>query len=107
MIPKHSLRIKASSQPLVKGKDLYCDWTFTGCYGKEDLYQCPKGQWALTYDDGPSEYSLKLYNYLDQVKIKATFFMVGEQAVKYPEYVLRAHQSGHAHLVPQLYDHSH
>ncbi|CAO3660540.1 unnamed protein product [Rhizopus stolonifer] len=82
-------------QPLVKGQDLYCDWTFTGCYGKEDLYQCPKGQWALTYDDGPSEYSPKLYDYLDQVKVKATFFIVGGQVVKYPEYVLRAHQSGH------------
>ncbi|KAG1141895.1 hypothetical protein G6F37_007830 [Rhizopus arrhizus] len=82
-------------QPEVQGEDPYCDWTFTGCFGKDDLYQCPKGQWALTYDDGPSEYSPKLYDYLDQVKVKATFFMVGGQVVKFPDYALRAYKSGH------------
>ncbi|KAI7907617.1 uncharacterized protein BX663DRAFT_463866 [Cokeromyces recurvatus] len=85
----------AGPQPEVPGQDPYCDWTFTGCFGKDDLYQCPKGQWALTYDDGPSEYSPKLYDYLDSVNVKVTFFMVGGQVVKYPEYALRAYQSGH------------
>ncbi|OAD05606.1 carbohydrate esterase family 4 protein, partial [Mucor lusitanicus CBS 277.49] len=72
-----------------------CDWTFTGCFGKEDLYECPKGQWALTYDDGPSEFSPKLYDYLDKVNVKATFFMVGGQVVQFPDYALRAYKSGH------------
>ncbi|KAG1459978.1 hypothetical protein G6F56_006048 [Rhizopus delemar] len=78
-----------------EGEDPYCDWTFTGCFGKDDLYECPKGQWALTYDDGPSEYSPKLYDYLDKVKVKATFFMVGGQVVQFPEHALRAYKSGH------------
>ncbi|GAN03916.1 chitin deacetylase [Mucor ambiguus] len=85
----------AGPQPEVAGQDPYCDWTFTGCFGKEDLYQCPKGQWALTYDDGPSEFSPKLYDYLDKVNVKATFFMVGGQVVQYPDYALRAYKSGH------------
>jgi peptidoglycan/xylan/chitin deacetylase (PgdA/CDA1 family) len=82
-------------QPEVAGKDPHCDWTFTGCFGDEDLYQCPKGQWALTYDDGPSEFSPKLYDYLDKVNVKATFFMVGGQVVQFPDYALRAYKSGH------------
>ncbi|CAO3596688.1 unnamed protein product [Absidia cylindrospora] len=81
-------------QPQNEG-DPFCDWTFTGCFGKEDLYQCPKGQWAPTYDDGPSEFSAKLYDELDKTQTKATFFMVGGQVVKYPELALRAKNSGH------------
>ncbi|ORZ01891.1 hypothetical protein BCR42DRAFT_497187 [Absidia repens] len=75
--------------------DPFCDWTFTGCFGKEDLYQCPKGQWAPTYDDGPSEFSAKLYDELDKTNTKATFFMVGGQVVKFPELALRSYKSGH------------
>lgn len=82
-------------QQEVAGQDPYCDWTFTGCFGKDDLYKCPKGQWALTYDDGPSEFSPKLYDYLDKVNVKVTFFMVGGQVVKYPDYTLRAYKAGH------------
>ncbi|KAI7866039.1 hypothetical protein BDF14DRAFT_1882936 [Spinellus fusiger] len=75
--------------------DPYCDWTFTQCLGPEDISQCPKGQWGITYDDGPSQYSPPLYDLLDQTKTKATFFMVGGQVNKYPEYVMRAYKSGH------------
>ncbi|KAI7894352.1 uncharacterized protein EV154DRAFT_498500 [Mucor mucedo] len=82
-------------QQEVAGQDPYCDWTFTGCFGKDDLYKCPKGQWALTYDDGPSEFSPKLYDYLDKVDVKVTFFMVGGQVVKFPDYTLRAYKAGH------------
>ena len=82
-------------KPEKEGEDPYCDWTFTGCFGKDDLYQCPKGEWALTYDDGPSEHSPKLYDYLDKMNVKATFFMVGGQVVKFPEHALRAYKSGH------------
>ncbi|KAI8340595.1 hypothetical protein BC941DRAFT_417665 [Chlamydoabsidia padenii] len=75
--------------------DPHCDWSFTGCLGKEDLYQCPKGQWAPTYDDGPSEFSGKLYDELDKTNTKATFFMVGGQVAKFPELAQRAYKSGH------------
>ncbi|KAI8351799.1 hypothetical protein EDC96DRAFT_518495 [Choanephora cucurbitarum] len=84
-----------SPQPEVAGQDPYCDWTFTGCFGKDDLYQCPKGEWALTFDDGPSEFSPKLYDYLDKENIKVTFFMVGGQVVKFPDHTLRAYKAGH------------
>lgn len=33
--------------------------------------------WGLTYDDGPSLYTPDLLNYLDEQKLKTTFFVVG------------------------------
>ncbi|CAO3616697.1 unnamed protein product [Cunninghamella echinulata] len=73
----------------------HCDWTLTNCLAKEDLYQCPKGQWAPTYDDGPSEFSTALYDELAKTKTKATFFMVGGQVRKFPNETLRAFKDGH------------
>ncbi|ORZ00588.1 hypothetical protein BCR43DRAFT_485465 [Syncephalastrum racemosum] len=75
--------------------DPYCVWTFTGCIGPDDLSTCPQGNWAMTYDDGPSEFSPKLYDYLDSVNQKVTFFMVGGQVLKYPELAQRAYKAGH------------
>ncbi|KAI8365263.1 uncharacterized protein BYT42DRAFT_158362 [Radiomyces spectabilis] len=80
--------------PITPG-DPHCDWTHTGCLGADDLSVCPKGEWAPTYDDGPSEFSAALYDALDKTNTKATFFMVGGQVVKFPELTLRAYKSGH------------
>ncbi|KAI8066155.1 hypothetical protein BDF21DRAFT_388480 [Thamnidium elegans] len=93
--PVYKVENGLGPQPEVPGQDPHCDWTFTGCLAKDDLYKCPKGQWALTYDDGPSEFSPKLYDYLDTVNAKVTFFMVGGQVVKFPDYTLRAFKAGH------------
>lgn len=75
--------------------DPYCVWTFTGCIGPDDLSTCPQGNWAMTYDDGPSAFSPKLYDYLDKVNQKVTFFMVGGQVLQYPELAQRAYKAGH------------
>src|SRR5512142_3321979 len=43
---------------------------------------------ALTYDDGPHPvFTRRLLEELDQQHVKATFFMIGTQMVKYPEVV--------------------
>lgn len=50
----------------------------------------------LTYDDGPDpEYTLALLDVLEQHNIKATFFVTGQQAEKYPEIVLKVFHAGH------------
>ncbi|KAI8077920.1 uncharacterized protein B0P05DRAFT_543334 [Gilbertella persicaria] len=103
--PVYKVAPGQSPQPEVAGQDPYCDWTFTGCFGKDDLYQCPKDQWALTFDDGPSEFSPKLYDYLDKENIKVTFFMVGGQVTKFPDYVLRAYKAGHE-IAMHTYSHN-
>ncbi|KAI8138467.1 hypothetical protein BJV82DRAFT_630931 [Fennellomyces sp. T-0311] len=75
--------------------DPYCDWTFTGCTRQTDIVACPKGQWGITYDDGPTEFSPQLYDFLDQTQQKATFFMIGGQVIKFPQHVQRAFKAGH------------
>lgn len=56
---------------------------------------------ALTFDDGPAESTGKLLDVLAARKVKATFFVVGENVVKYPELVRREHGAGH-----EIGDHS-
>lgn len=41
----------------------------------------------LTFDDGPSVNTTKILKILDDNKIKATFFLIGKNAERYPELV--------------------
>jgi len=51
---------------------------------------------ALTFDDGPHpEYTEQILNLMDQYGAKGTFFLVGEQAEKNPQIVLRMYEDGH------------
>jgi len=51
---------------------------------------------ALTFDDGPHpEYTPRLVDVLNKYNAKATFFMVGESAERYPEIVKYIASSGH------------
>lgn len=50
----------------------------------------------LTFDDGPKkEYTEKILSVLDENNIKATFFILGQQAEKHPEIVKIIHEAGH------------
>ncbi|KAI9322743.1 hypothetical protein BX666DRAFT_1848795 [Dichotomocladium elegans] len=74
----------------------YCNWTFDKCIAPTDLYTCPTaGVMAVTFDDGPSEFSPRLYDYLDSVNHDLTFFMVGSQVHEFPEIARRAFDAGH------------
>ena len=45
---------------------------------------------ALTYDDGPSKYTNQILDCLEANGAKATFFVVGTNATRYPEILQRA-----------------
>lgn len=57
----------------------------------------PKGkQIALTFDDGPDPaYTEEILDILDRYHIKASFYIVGENAARYPDLVKRMVESGH------------
>ncbi|MFD0617550.1 polysaccharide deacetylase family protein [Paenibacillus sp. GCM10027629] len=55
----------------------------------------------LTFDDGPSKNTSEVLDILAKEKIKATFFVLGQQAESYPDLVKRIVQEGH-----QLGNHS-
>jgi peptidoglycan/xylan/chitin deacetylase (PgdA/CDA1 family) len=50
---------------------------------------------ALTFDDGPSEYTGQVLDILDRSSAKATFFIVGRNAQNHQALVRRAVESGH------------
>ncbi|MFC7394926.1 polysaccharide deacetylase family protein [Scopulibacillus cellulosilyticus] len=55
-----------------------------------------KNKAALTFDDGPNpSYTPRLLDLLKSHGIKATFFVVGENAKAYPEIISRMHREGH------------
>ena len=65
------------------------------------LYPCGKCRVGkavyLTFDDGPiPEVTPKVLAILDKYKVKATFFMVGENIDKHPEVFEQVVQAGHA-----------
>jgi len=61
----------------------------------------------LTFDDGPDEnITPRLLELLSKHEIKATFFVVGQKAERYPEIILQIHKNGHA-IGNHSYTHPH
>lgn len=50
---------------------------------------------AITFDDGPGPYTRNLIEELNKRGVKATFFMLGQQAEKYVDTVKYMYDSGH------------
>jgi len=51
---------------------------------------------AFTFDDGPDPiYTPELLDLLKAHRVKATFFVVGERAERYPALIKRMHEEGH------------
>ena len=51
---------------------------------------------ALSFDDGPSpRYTGEILDILKEYNIHATFFLIGENAQRYPELVRRIQSEGH------------
>ncbi|MEO5628127.1 MAG: polysaccharide deacetylase family protein [Candidatus Saccharimonadales bacterium] len=51
---------------------------------------------ALTFDDGPNEpFTSQIVDFLDNQKIKASFFQVGKCVEKFPATTLKIYKSGH------------
>lgn len=49
----------------------------------------------LTFDDGPSEYTPQVLDYLKKERIQAVFFLCGEAAERRPDLVRRIRDEGH------------
>ncbi|WP_143883202.1 polysaccharide deacetylase family protein [Chryseobacterium binzhouense] len=60
---------------------------------------------ALTFDDGPTEFTPKFLDLLKENSVKATFFCIGKQIQKYPEIFQRIISEGHT-IGNHTYSHS-
>lgn len=56
----------------------------------------PKGYVALTFDDGPSKYSAGIIQILKKYKAGGTFFFIGTNVKKHPNYVRYVHSNGYS-----------
>lgn len=66
-------------------------------YGKIIRGNPARKEIAITFDDGPHpQYTPKLLDILKANNVKATFFLVGEMAVKYPDLVHAEMAAGHS-----------
>lgn len=59
-------------------------------------YSIPKGKVALTFDDGPSQYSKEIMDVLKSYKVGGTFFFTGTNVKKYPDYVQYIYSKGYS-----------
>ncbi|ORX83510.1 glycoside hydrolase/deacetylase [Basidiobolus meristosporus CBS 931.73] len=83
-----------------------CWETCGNCPLADDIYGCQTGQWALTFDDGPSQYTSELLDILASANVKATFQIIGSNAVQYPDVVKRAYDEGHQ-IASHTWSHPH
>ena len=62
----------------------------------DDIDECQeKNHWGLTFDDGPANYTSNLLHYLDEVQLKATFFVVGSRVTAFPATLQAQYAGGH------------
>ncbi|KAF9351715.1 chitin deacetylase [Mortierella sp. AD094] len=72
-----------------------CYWTCYDC-SADDVVDCPdKNTWGLTFDDGPTPATPELLRFLDEQKVKATFFLIGSNVVQHPDIVQAEVKAGH------------
>jgi len=50
---------------------------------------------ALTFDDGPSDYTARVLDVLDRFHVPGTFFVLGKQVAEHPDLVRRMVAGGH------------
>ncbi|KAG9004128.1 chitin deacetylase [Tulasnella sp. JGI-2019a] len=73
-----------------------CWWTCGECTRQTDITTCPdKLTWGVSFDDGPTPYTTDLLNFMDDVKIKSTFFIVGSRAISRPDILQAEYMAGH------------
>lgn len=70
-----------------------CSFDCYDCSSSDDIVSCnPLSQ---SFDDGPTEATLELLQYLMKKKTKTTFFLIGQNVMKFPEIVKREKLEGH------------
>jgi len=73
-----------------------CWWTCSLCTRDTDITTCPSHlTWGLTFDDGPGPWTPNLLDYLQQLNLMATFFIIGSRATERAAMVQSEYLLGH------------
>ena len=97
--------LKVARSPADGRRDLYFDGRSVGhavyqalprCYSLERFGHEPAKRVALTFDDGPDPvWTPEILKVLGNHGVQGTFFVVGDQAERFPQIVRRAYDEGH------------
>lgn len=79
---------------LVRGRTKYIFREDGVLESKEDKIDPSRPMVALTFDDGPGKYTESLLATLEKYDARATFFMLGKNAEKYPEMIKKMEEMG-------------
>ena len=60
----------------------------------ERVVDSDKPMIALTFDDGPSKFTMQILEELEKYDAKATFFLVGENIGRHVDIVKKMHEQG-------------
>ena len=86
--------LPAVEEPVVAGRSLKSLFRYYGAGTGDKYLLCPsEGYVALTFDDGPSEYTKQIVDILLEQQVAATFFFVGRYAVQHQDAVKYAADS--------------
>jgi len=90
-------RAKADRLREIRYED-YLAHCYTPLSGEMDnvyIYDSAK-KCYLTFDDGPSNITPQILDVLKQYKVKATFFVKGQNALAYPDMIRQIYKEGHS-----------
>jgi peptidoglycan/xylan/chitin deacetylase (PgdA/CDA1 family) len=66
------------------------------CHENHSFLDCRENKtWALSYDDGPSNYTHIVLDALHLHNYTATFFVIGRNVLSNPQILVKAHEAGH------------
>lgn len=64
--------------------------------GDSIAFKVPEGYVSLTFDDGPSKYTERIVDILKKYNVGGTFFFIGNNVIKHPDYVRYVHSNGYS-----------
>ncbi|KAE8222391.1 hypothetical protein CF319_g4400 [Tilletia indica] len=83
-----------------------CNWSNTGCQGKNDIYSAPDNFMGIQFDDGPTPASPVLTKFLTQNDIAATHFLIGSNVLDYPDEFEAIAKLPNQHLAVHTWSHN-
>ncbi|KAJ9120201.1 hypothetical protein QFC22_003101 [Naganishia vaughanmartiniae] len=95
---------KSANGSTLSGTDpTVCSFTYE-CVGEGDIHNAPDGVIGLNFDDGPTQFSGELYDFIEANNISATHFMIGGNIVNLPDVFARAWKDG-GHIAVHTFSH--
>lgn len=82
-----------------------CSWTATKCVSKTDIVNAPPSHMTIGFDDGPTENSDDLYDFLSQHNQSATHFMIGSNVLINSQQFDQAVKQGNQHFAVHTWSH--